>query len=118
MRHPWLAAVWHGQAASELLAAAQVKPATEHMQQVIEFLRQTRLYAVHRATLLRLAQAPSLAWVFEPDEQGPTGSPVAGATTLPTTRGRARPLGTANSPYREELKIYFDALAKAQREKK
>jgi hypothetical protein len=118
MRHPWLAAVWHGQAASELLAAAQVKPATEHMQQVIEFLKQTRLYAVHRAALLRLAQAPSLAWVFEPDEQGPTGSPVAGAATLPTTRGLARRLGIANSPYREELKIYFDALAKAQREKK
>ena len=118
MRHPWLAAVWHGQAASELLAAAQVKPATEHMQQVIEFLKQTRLQAVHRAALLRLAQAPSLAWLFEPDDQSPTGLPVASATTLPATRGFDRPLSVVNSPYREELKIYFDALIKAQREKK
>jgi hypothetical protein len=118
MRHPWLAAVWHGHAATELLAAAQVKPATEHMQRVIEFLKQTRLHAVHRATLLRLAQAPSLAWLFEPDDQSSTGSLVAGATTLPTTRGFDRPLSVIDSPYREELKIYFDALAKAQREKK
>jgi hypothetical protein len=118
VRHPWLAAIWHGQAATDLLAATQVKPATDHMQKVIEYLKQTRIRAVRRAALLRLAQAPSLGWLFQSEEQVQNLSAPVLATTLPTIRGVGQSPSLATSPYREELKIYFDALTKAQSERK
>ena len=131
-RDPLVAAKWFAQAAARSL---ELRPpdlarARQHQASVSSALSRAWDQSIRRAASERLAALPSMAAVLGlavPSGKGPAAGQQAGKYPSAREWGRLRPqdapelnsaLHQSDPPgYEEALKIYFEALSKAQEEK-
>ncbi len=133
-RNPLAAAAWHARTASELLRNAELKKgdsvaqAMGHQQEVAGFLNVASERLIHRAALRRLEEVPALATLFQSYAQDEsTLSVLSGAwprygtrfhETFRASAGVGIPRDSDPVGYQEQLKAYFDAIMKAQQERR
>ena len=133
-RNPLATAAWHARTASELLRNAEQKKgdsvaqAMGHQQEVAGLLNVASARVIHRAALRRLEEVPALATLFQSYAQDEsTLSVLSGAwprygtrfhETFRASAGVGIPRDSDPVGYQEQLKAYFDAIMKAQQERR
>jgi hypothetical protein len=129
-RDPLVAARWFARAAAESLASQPPDFSGAHRRQVgiSQWLSRAWDQSIHRAAHERLAMLPSLAAVLGPASTNRRGAPSSQAAKFAAARqwDRMRDDGpeidnpaTDSEPsgYEQSLKLYFEALGKAQEAK-
>ncbi|MDB5171267.1 MAG: putative rane protein, partial [Phycisphaerales bacterium] len=133
-RDPLMAAKWFARAAADSLAhgTPDVRTALAHQSNASVALSRAWDRSIHHAAALRLSVLPSLQSVYAPapspaDRDTASLSPLAPAFAAVRDWGKLRPregddlsapLHEADPPgYEEPLRLYFEAIGKAQEKK-
>lgn len=130
-RDPLIAAKWFARAAAQSLAMVppDVGHARSHQANASAALSRAWDQSIHQAAAERLASLPSLSAVLAPPPAGPAGQSNQQGSAFAAARewGRMRPqdgpdlntsLHEADPPgFEASLKLYFEALGKAQESK-